>query len=293
MVQASEKLQTPKFKSGRVNCIKIENGRITEDSKKENKFFSAAMPYIEHYEDRFNALNSVLFTHEFEQAVIPSGDNFGIELNKLISAADEWILIRSENAKLCDDFGDKIGKYVLNPGTMHYLDLSKSDDTAFVKNADKEQSGYVAMFSKNALSLREFGFDGIAHTKSINDILDAWQPNKIIELSSKIDDAGKRLQICKGIRYAIWGTGSAGSAAFDIITKSGGSVVFAVDKSCARHGCDFYGVTIEAPESLIEHDNEFDVLIAANYTRFPEIKRDALELGIREEKIQYINSLSE
>lgn len=69
-----KKLQTPKFNSGRINLIKIENGKITEDSKRENKFFSAAMPYIERYEDRFNALNSVLFTKEFEQAIIPSAD---------------------------------------------------------------------------------------------------------------------------------------------------------------------------------------------------------------------------
>lgn len=291
--QRLEALQSPKLKSGRVNVVKIENGEISEASKKENKFFSAAMPYIEHYEDRFNALNSVLFTREFEVSTISSGSHFGIELNKLMQSAKEWIVLCSANAILSDDFNDRLGKYVLNPGTMHYLDLSKSNDTTYIKNADMEQAGYVALFSKYALSLREIGFDGIAHTKCIDDILAIWQPEKIVELSSQIDSAGKRLAICKGVRYAIWGTGSAGSAAVDMITGAGGVIAFAVDKDSARHGRDFYGTVIQSPQILINHGNEYDVLIAANYTRFPEIKREALEMGIPEMKIQYINSLGE
>ncbi len=288
-----ERIQSPKLKSGRINVVNIENGKIAEESKKENRFFSAAMPYIEHYEDRFNALNSVLFTHEFESAIIPFGDHFGTELNQLLQTAKDWIVLRSPNAELCDDFNDRIGNYVLNPGTFHYLDLSKSSDTTFVKNADSESRGYVALFSKLALSLREFGFDRIAHTKSIDEIIKIWQSNKIVELSSKIDDAGKRLEIRKGAKYAIWGTGSAGSVAVDLITASGGVVAFALDKNESRHGCDFYGMTIQSPQALAGCDNEYDILIAANYTRFPEIKREALELGVPESKIQFINSLSE
>jgi len=285
-------LDSPKVKSGRINVVKIEDGKIAEESKKENKFFSSAMPYIEHYEDRFNALNSVLFTHEFKYGEIAEGEKFGNEFNKLMKIAKDWIVLKTPNVELTDDFEEKIGKYVLNPGTMHYFDLSKSNDTAFVKNAHKENQGYVALFSKIAISLREFGFDGIAHTKSITDILDAWQPKKIIELSSVIDESGKRLNI-NGVRYAIWGTGSAGSAAVDIITGNDGTVVFAVDKNSNRHGCDFYGTKIEAPEYLVGKDDEYDVLLCANYSRFPEIKNQAKELGIPNEKIQYINSLAE
>lgn len=110
-----------KLKSGRYNVVKIENGEISEESKAENKFFSAAMPYIEHYEDRFNALNSVLFTHEFEEGTIESGDDFGINLNKVITKAKDWIILRSPNAELADDFKERIGEYVLNPGTNQHI----------------------------------------------------------------------------------------------------------------------------------------------------------------------------
>lgn len=286
-------LKSPKLNSGRYNVIKIDNGEISEESKKENKHFSAAMPYIEHYEDRFNQLNSVLFTHEFETAALDAGENFGVELNKVIGRAADWVVVYSTNVILADDFAQKAGEYVLNPGTIHYIDLSKSSDTRFVANADSIQCGYAALFSKNAISLREFGFDRVAHITSIEELVGAWQQNKIVELSSDFDRGSKRLSICEGRRYAIWGTGSAGSAAVDVITKNGGEVVLAVDKNIDRHGADFYGITIESPDVLKAKGDAFDVLICANYTRFPEIKRDALALGVPESKIQYINSLSQ
>ena len=64
-----------------------------------------------------------------------------------------------------------------------------------------------------------------------------------------------------------------------------------MDKDVARHGRDFYGIRINAPETLLDHENEFDYLLAANYTRFPEIKQQALALGIVPDKIKYINEL--
>lgn len=285
-------LNSPKVKSGRVNVVKIENGEIAPESKKENKFFSAVMPYIEHYEDRFNALNSVLFTHEFEFATVEDGDSFGVELNKVIQNAKEWILLTSKNARISDDFADRIGKYVLNPGTLHYIDLSKSEDGMFVVNAAEEQTGYAALFSKNAISLREFGFDRVAHTKSFADIVAMWQSNKIVELSSVIENPPVAKHDFHGVRYAIWGTGLAGSVAVDMITRGGGTIAFAVDKDKARQGCDFYGTMIQAPSALKGRDNEYDVLIVANYTRFPEIRNEAEAMGIDKRKIQYINDLA-
>lgn len=286
-----QQLQSPKLKSGRVNVVKIENGKIAEESKKENKFFSAAMPYIEHYEDRFNALNSVLFTREVKDIVLDANPCYGQLLNRAMDEADDWIVVHSKNVEVADDFLEHIGKYVLNPGTLHYIDLAKSSDTAFIKNADQLSEGYAALLSKFALSLRELGFDRIARAKSFEDILKAWKPEKIVELSSKMESSGIDPKVFEGQRYAIWGTGSAGSAAVDIITKGGGDIVFAVDKDPSRHGRDFYGTLIGAPETLVGHEDDFDFLLAANYTRFPEIRDEATAMGIDRKKIRYINEL--
>ena len=287
-----KRLQSPKLRSGRANVIKIENGRIAEESMKENKHFSAAMPYIEHYEDRFNALNSVLFTHEFEKAELTDGAGFGVELNRVITRAKDWIIVTGKGAELADDVEEKIGRYVLNPGTMHYIDLANSDDTAYVKNADSKQEGYAALFSKNAISIREFGFDRIAHLTSFAELVSAWKQDRVIPLTSEIDNQSRYSGICKGVRYAIWGTGSAGSAVHDMITNGGGTIAVVVDKDERKQGGDFYGYQIDAPEVLKERQDDFDILIAANYTRFPEIRNEAVSLGVSEDKIRFINSLN-
>jgi hypothetical protein len=310
MYEMLKTVGSPKLKSGRVNVIKIKNGEIAEESKRENRHFSAAMPYIEHYEDRFNALNSVLFSHEYDLIVIGGNETynsndtqfankttltesagFGAALNKVLEASNEWIVARSPNVEMVDDYCERMGKYVLNPGTMHYLDLSRSIDTEYVKNADKERQGFVAMFSKKAISLREFGFDRIAHAKAFAEIVNMWQPNKVVELSSKIDEANKPPSLKKGARYAVWGTGSAGSHAVDAIRCAGAELACAVDRDSSRHGKDFYGVTIQSPEYLSGKSHEFDYLIAANYTRFIEIRRDAMNMGMTKDKILLMTNL--
>jgi hypothetical protein len=280
-----KEIESPKLKSGRINVIKVENGKISEESKKENKFFSAAMPYIEHYEDRFNAVNSVLFARSFEFAVIADGADFGPRLNKLMDSDKEWFVLHSANVRMAGDFAEQMSKYVLNPGTLHYIDLSKSDDTKFVANAADENSGYAALFSKRALSLRAFGFDRIAHAKSFSEIVAMWRQNKVVELSSSIDEATKLPKLEKGKRYVVWGTGSAGSAAADAINNCGARLVLAVDRDARKHGKTFYGATIASPETLARRLADFDCLIAANYTRFAEIKREAASFGVAENKI--------
>lgn len=287
-----KELKSPKLASGRVNVVKIENGHIADESMRENKHFSAAMPYIEHYEDRFNALNSMLFVHDYETASLQEGAGFGVELNKLIHHAKDWIVLTTGTAELREDFLDIIGQYVLNPGTLHVIDMSESKDRSFVKDQGANK-GAAVLFSKNAISLREFGFDRIAHITTLKELISGWQQEKIVELSQRAFDAGRLLSDdLKGIHFAIWGTGSAGSAAIDMITSSGGEVVYAVDKDSCRHGSDFYGIMIQAPEVLADHIGEFDVLLVANYTRFPEIKEQALALGIPEDKIRFINYFS-
>jgi len=285
-------LDSPKLKSGRYNIIEIKNGTITEECKREKKFFSSVMPYYEHYEDRFSAANSALFIKKFTVASIPDGPGFGVALNKLLAEADDWLVLHSANAELAEDFAEQIGRYVLNPGTMHYIDLSKSNDTRFVANAGSETAGYAALFNKNALSLREFGFDRIAYCLSFAEILAMWQPHKVAELSSRFDDAPRLSYSLKGMRYAVWGTGATGSVAAEWIVNSGGILALAVDQSRDRQGCDFFGTVIQPPKVLTGHSGEYDLLLVANYANFLEIAKEAQDFGVPREKIRFLNSLA-
>ena len=290
-----KELKSTKLASGRVNVLKIENGEIAEESKRENKHFSSAMPYIEHYGDRFNAQNSVLFTHEYEEAVIPDGQGFGSELNKALSRADEWVVVHSDNVVMQDDFSKQIGRYVLNPGTLHYIDLSSSSDTRFVSNADSEQTGYAALFSKRARSLRSLGFDGVAQLGGFKELVDKWQQEKIVDLSSDFDvDDGLEDKLA-GMRLVIWGAGVAGGAAVDVVNKAGGNIVFLADKNECREGEVFHGLKVHRLYELYkfcENSNSYDYLLIANYSQFYDIKDEAISNGIPSSRIWFISDLN-
>jgi len=214
--------------------VKIENGVIAEESRAPRRHFSAAQPYIEHYEDRFNANNSGLFVKEYEEAAVADGRNFGKEFNRVLSRAKEWILFcRDEEEGKSSGTGkdvirDILDKYILNPGTMHL-------------------GGGAALFSKNALSLREFGYDRIAHTQSFDEI---------------------------------------GSFIADAVQSSGGSLVFAIDNDASKEGTDFYGARTYAPEYLAGHEKDYDYLLIGHYSRFEEIREEALRLGVEEGRIR-------
>ena len=260
-------IDSPGLRAGRTNLVKIENGIIAEESTAPGKHFSAAQPYIEHYEDRFNANNSVLFVKEYEEVSIAEGGDFGKEFNRVLSDAKEWILFRGKEDVEANDIKGIIGRYILNPGTMHLGD------------------GY-AFFSKNALSLRTFGYDRIAHTESFDEIIQMWQPDKVIRLD-EISELTKwrREAVIAGKNYVIWGTGLSGSFIADAVQSSGGNLVFAVDNDESKDGADFYGARTYNPQYLVEHGQDYDYLLIGHYSKFVEIRKEALELGIDESRI--------
>lgn len=262
-----EEIESPRLKAGKTNLIKIQNGVIAEESKAPGRHFSAEQPYIEHYEDRFNANNSVLFVKDFQKIIIPTGEMFGIELNRILKSSVEWILFcQNENAdtSMIPKF---VQKHVLNPGTMHL-----GED--------------FALFNKGALSLREFGYDRVAHTKSFNEILQMWDQKKVIRLEELQElIKWKRKSIVAGKRYVIWGTGYAGSNIAEIIQDSDGNLEFVIDKNAEKNGQEFYGVKTYMPEILVENPDTYDYLVIAHLTKFDEIKKQALGMGIGEDKI--------
>lgn len=270
-----KKVESPRMKAGRTNLLKIIDGKIAEESKAPTKKYaavSAALPYIEHYEDRFNAKNSHLLVQRYDVVHIEAGDMFGVELNKALSAATGWILYvdheeNSEIDRIKAEVDAWIRGYILNPGTLH---IGK---------------GYK-LFSKLAISLREFGFDRIAHCRSFDDIVNAWQPAKVVSLAEVSTLLKwKRNSIVEGQRYAIWGTGLSGSFMVDAVESSGGRVVFAIDIDPQKNGKDFYGYEIHQPEYLADHIDDFDHLLIGHYSRFEEIRVQALRLGVSDDKI--------
>jgi hypothetical protein len=263
-----KEIDSPRLKTGKTNLVKIIGGVIAEESKAAGKHFSAAQPYIEHYEDRFNEVNSALFASEFAEVSIQSGADFGTEFNKALADAKDWLLFRNSDAANIEDIKGIIEKFILNPGTLHLGE------------------GGGALFSKNSLSLRDFGYDRVKYTNSFEEIVAMWQPDKVMKLSEIAElTKWKRDAIIPGKRYVIWGTGLSGSFIADAVQSSGGRLIFAVDSDMTKLGNGFYGTTIQSPQHLAESPNDYDFLIVGHYSRFEEIKETALALGISDSRI--------
>ena len=261
-----EAVGSPRLKAGKTHVVKIVDGEIAEESKASGKLFSATQKYVEHYEDRFNAQGSLLFSHDFETAFVPDGPEFGAGLNQALKRTKEWLLF-TERADAAAEVAALMQGSILNPGSMHLGD------------------GY-ALFSKNALSLQNYGFDRIAKLRSFSELLGVWQKEKLIRLSDT--DAAlrwRRDSIKPGARYAIWGMGLSGSFLADAVKSSGGMLAIAVDKDEAKQQTDFYGAEVHAPDWLAAHPEAYDYLLIGHYSRFDEIRSDALEMGIPAQRI--------
>lgn len=267
---------SPKLKSGHINPVKITDGKIDDTSRPEDKRFVVGNRYIAKYEDRFQEKNSVLFKADYVETVIEEGEGFGDKLNRAIgwngthgsvSADMGWILLKDREDVSAADLKPMIGKRIFNPGSLH-----KGD-------------GYI-FFCKAAISLRNIGFDMISHMTSADDLAKAWDPEKIIRTEdTATKTALSRSAIEKGKRYAIWGAGMLGELFAEMVELSDASVYAVCDRSEDKVGKPFGNTTICSPDKLAAEAGSFDKLIIAHHLRFEEIKKDALALGIPEDKL--------
>lgn len=263
-----KKVDSPKYKIGRINAVKIENGLIAEESKAEVKHFTSYDRYMEHYEDRFNENNSVLYKCEYTEEHINNGKDYGVRLNGILNGNTEWILLKQKDDVNTDIVKEMLGKRIWNPGTLHMGE------------------GFL-FFSKRAMSIQNMGYECIAHMKSEKEFVEAWDPEKIVSLKD-IDEKTslKRSSIHPGKRYAIWGAGLYGEYITDAVKGSGAQVSVVVDRNAEKRNRKFAGVDVREPEYLTQHPDEYDYIIMAHFTRFEEMEKEAFGLGLPKEKIR-------
>ena len=267
-----EKIDSPKLKSGHINRVQIEDGKIADSSKPEDKRFVVGDRYIAKYEDRFQERNSVLFKIDCEEMVILDGEEFGSRLAEAVFRyghrdGHEWILLKQDEVADTGKLKSMIGSHIFNPGVLH------------------KGSGFV-FFCKDALSIRSIGFDGIAHMTSLGELCDAWKKDKVINLSDVESSTSlKRSSLKEGARYAIWGAGMLGETFAEMVELSGGKVTVVVDKDSSKMDTPFAGVEINEPAVLTEDSTAYDYLLIGHHLRFEEIRDEALGMGISEDKI--------
>lgn len=263
-----KEIGSPRYARGKVNLVKVEGGRIAEESKAAVKQFTSYDRYMEHYEDRFSKSSSVLYHCDYTEATIPNGEGFGAKLNALMEEAPEWILLKRDAHTDASMVKEMAGKVIWNPGALYLGE------------------GYV-FFSKRALSVRRMGYAAVAHMRNLKELMEGWQPDKIAALSDTAEKTRlKRPSVEPGRRYAIWGAGLYGEYMADAVEGSGGKLVLVADRSPDKQGTTFAGLRVQSPEYLAEHPGEYDRLILAHFTRFEEMEREAVGLGIEKSRIR-------
>ncbi len=273
MYKKLEEIGSPRLKAGRTHLVEIRDGKIAQSSRADGKRFSATQKYVEHYEDRFCEDLSILYEHTYEMVGISTGEEFGEHLNRALAKAESWLLLceidhnDKEQEKMRAEVDAWMQDFILNPGTFHIGD------------------GYY-LLHKNASSLRSIGFDRIARMENAEQLREAWKKDKVIQFSDVANlPAWKRESIEAGKHYAIWGMGVAGSFVADAVKCSGGELAFVVDHDSVKWDTDFYGATAYAPDYLKDHEEDYDYLLIAHYSRFDEMLQEALSLGVPREKI--------
>lgn len=267
---------SPKLKSGHINPVKITNGAIDDGSKPEDKRFIVGDRYIAKYEDRFHEKNSVLFQMDYSELVLADGDDFGEKLNKAInrdksarkmSVDMSWLILKQDEDIAADDLKEIIGKRIFNPGSLHVGE------------------GFI-FFCKGALSLRYIGFDRVAQMKSADELVRAWQKEKVIQISDTEEKTAlRRKSIQSGKKYAIWGAGMLGELFEEMVELSGAEVSIVCDRAEDKIGKPFRNVTICAPEELMKRRDHYDFLMIAHHLRFEEIEEAAVSMGIPRGKL--------
>lgn len=263
-----QEVESPGLRNGRTKLLNIaEDGSVSmADAARESRF-SDTQPYLEYYENRYSANDDDLKIHSCAFITIPEGAAFGRMLNDALEQADGWVALCQEPARGREELTPLFQEYVFNPGSAHI---------------GKE----AILLHKKASALKKLGYDRIARTSSVQEILDFWQTEKIIPLS-EIEQRSSRAReaLPSGERIAIWGTGLAGGFFLDAIRSSGSTVPFAVNGNRENWGKVFYDIPIAAPQALIDRAGEYDHLLIAHYTLFEEIRDQALVLGVPAEKI--------
>lgn len=134
MYEKLKEIESPRLKAGRTHLVDIKDGVIDDKDKAFGKRFFATQKYVEHYEDRFSAEKSLLYTDEFDEVFIEDGESFGQELNAFMKTSKDWILFvakEADSSKARAFVSELMRTSVMNPGTMHVGDefyLFKSID---------------------------------------------------------------------------------------------------------------------------------------------------------------------
>lgn len=215
-------------------------------------------------------------------------DTFGRMLNRAFSWMDadrEWVAFTG-NLVLSEAFLPRMAEMVLNPGTMHYINLSQKENpkNLYIDNYGTENHGFVAMFSVKSAALKKAGFSGISELKDFREMLSFWEKHKIILLDEEMEYDCPDNTIEKGKKYVLYGTGKKSVRTAGFVREKQASIYAYCDSSGEKWGTVHDGHVILSPAQLVEKRQDYyKIIIASNF--YNEIRETLYGLGFTDQDL--------
>lgn len=219
---------------------------------------------------------------------IVTENTFGRVLNRALKRCGdgEYLVAHTSGVRLAGDFRENLKGYIINPGTMHFIDFSNQTGTEndFIRNARERNEGCAALLSREAQSLRALGFDRVAQLRDLGELVSRWMPEKVLEFSNEmICVIPETLSAEK--RYALYGAGARGQDILRKLLNMGNSPVLVVDGDPEKWGTAAQGCVIEEPEKILEYRDRFDLVVIGSAAFSEEIKERLRAMGLKDEEM--------
>ena len=179
------------------------------------------------------------------------GQKFGYalyEIMKLLNDRKNAVIFTSD-VKIDEACTGELKKMIINPGTMHYIRPEKKYSNQFF--SIDESTGFCAMFTTIAQSIKEMGFDTILNADGFDEIVKAWEVKKVVEFSESMEYDCPDNRIMAGKKYILYGTGRNSCHARDIVEEGQGIIVDYCNSFKEEQGKEFNGKMIISPEELV------------------------------------------
>jgi len=263
-------------------CEEIEQFVLANQEQTVKLLLFVNEGIIENLKEKFISLNNKVL-------VLKKEKRYGININRAhkILGEHSYNLLLTVGSRLSSDFSKRLKKYVINPGTFHYLKNSKTEEMKCDWIKFMREDDFFVLYTKRSYALRNAGYDGISYCNTIEEFAGLWEERKRIVFNNSMLNGQKlvnALEYNPQERYVIYGTGTYGRKAYEGITEIGGKIAFFCDSDNEKQEKEMFGIQILSPDKLKEKREDFDKVVIAALA-YRDIRGEILKNGMSDEDI--------
>lgn len=215
----------------------------------------------------------------------------GENLNQILLSLDgrQYVVCAESGIIFRNDFCEILKRYVINPGVFHKSvagGIDSRDLLELISTKDKQRR-YMFLFHTAAKALQDDGLSRLRKCVGFTEIEKLWEDNKVIDFGDRVlhgEEISERTVIEPGLRYMIYGAGSYGEKALQLINKYKGEAVGFCDSAEEKWDTSYLGLSVISPDQLIEYRKTYDKVVIGALA-YDDIYKKLVHLGIKCDEI--------